>query len=49
MRELSGVTQNELAEQVHIYQGDISKIERGIAKPSVKTPQRLAEGMGMKI
>ncbi len=48
-REQAGVTQKELADKVHIYQGDISKIERGVANPSVKTLQRLAEGMGMKV
>jgi len=48
-RDRAKVTQKELAERVHIYQGDISKIERGTANPSVKTLQRLAEGMGMKV
>ena len=46
-RDKAGVTQKELAEKVQIYQGDISKIERGQANPSVKTLHRLAEGMGM--
>lgn len=48
-RDKAGVTQKELADKVHIYQGDISKIERGVANPSVKTLQRLAEGMGMRV
>ena len=48
-RELVGITQKELSEKVHIYQGDISKIERGNANPSVQTLQRLAEGMGMQL
>ena len=48
-RERAGLTQKELAMRTNIYQGDISKIERGIANPSVKTLQRLAEGMGKKI
>lgn len=48
-RDRARVTQKELAEKVHIYQGDISKIERGTANPSVKTLQRLAEGMGMRV
>lgn len=48
-RNIAKVTQKELAEKVHIYQGDISKIERGAANPSVKTLQRLAEGMGMRV
>lgn len=48
-RYIAGITQKELAEKTHIYQGDISKIERGSANPSVKTLQRLAEGMGMRV
>jgi len=48
-RTLAGITQKELAEKVHIYQGDISKFERGNANPSVQTLQRLAEGIGMKL
>lgn len=48
-RECVGLTQKELSEKVHIYQGDISKIERGNANPSVQTLQRLAEGVGMKL
>lgn len=48
-RELAGITQKELSEKTHIYQGDISKIERGIGNPSVKTLQRLAEGLGMSV
>lgn len=43
------MTQKELAEKTHIYQADISNIERGLANPSVQTLQRLAEGMGMKL
>lgn len=48
-RDAAGMTQKELSKKVHIYQGDISKIERGNANPSVQTLQRLAEGMGMEL
>ena len=48
-RDSIGITQKELADKVKIYQGDISKIERGQANPSIKTLQRLAEGMGMRL
>lgn len=48
-RDAAGMTQKELSKRVCIYQGDISKIERGKANPSVQTLQRLAEGMGMKL
>lgn len=48
-RDNVGMTQKQLSEAVGIYQGDISKIERGIGNPSVLTLQRLAEGLGMKL
>lgn len=48
-RNSVGITQKDLAERVDIYQGDISKIERGLANPSVQTLQRLASGMGMNL
>ena len=46
-RKASGLTQKELSERTGIAQGDICKLERGNANPSVKTLQRLALGMGM--
>lgn len=46
-RESVGMTQKQLSEKVGIYQADISKIERGLANPSLNTLKRLAEGMGM--
>lgn len=48
-REISGITQKELAETTGIYQSDISKIERAKANPSVKLLERLADGMNMEI
>lgn len=48
-RELVGMKQTELAEATGIYQADISKIERGLANPSLLTLERLADGMGMKL
>lgn len=48
-RDVIGITQKELANRTQIYQADISKIERGLANPSVKTLQRLADGLGMKL
>lgn len=45
-RKESGLTQKELAEKTGIAQGDISKIEKGLANPSLKTLKRLAVGMG---
>ena len=48
-RDIAGITQKELAERTGIYQADISKIERGIANPSLSTLKRLADGMGMEL
>ena len=48
-RSASGITQKELAKKIGIHQGDISKIERGNANPSVQTLQRLARGIGMRL
>lgn len=46
-RNKAGLTQKELAERTGISQSDISKFERGNGNPSIKTVQRLADGMGM--
>ena len=46
-RKSAGLTQKELSERTGIAQGDISKVERGSAIPSLRTLQRLAAGMGM--
>ena len=48
-RHASGLTQKELAERTGIAQGDISKLEKGNANPSLKTLKRLADGMGMTL
>lgn len=48
-RNSIGMTQSCLAEETGIYQADISKIERGLANPSLLTLQRLADGMDMEI
>lgn len=45
-RQETGLTQKELSERTGIAQGDISKLERGNANPSIRTLQRLATGMG---
>ena len=46
-RKDSGMTQKELSEKTGINQSDISKLENGTANPSLRTLQRLADGMGM--
>jgi len=48
-RKASGLTQQQLAEKTGINQADISKLERGNANPSLRTLQRLAAGMGMRL
>ncbi len=48
-RRKSGLTQKELSERTGIAQGDISKLERGNANPSIRTLQRLAAGMGLTL
>ena len=48
-RKESGLTQKQLSERTGIAQPDISKLESGNGNPSVKTLQRLAAGMGMRV
>ncbi len=48
-RNIAGMTQKQLSESTGIYQADISKIERGLANPSLSTLKRLADGMGLKL
>lgn len=48
-RKESGLTQKELASRTGIAQADISKLEHGNANPSLRTLQRLANGMGRKL
>lgn len=48
-RKQSGLTQQQLSERTGIAQGDISKLERGSANPSIRTLQRLADGMDMML
>lgn len=48
-RKSTGLTQKELSERTGIAQSDISKFEKGGGNPSLKTLQRLADGMGMTL
>lgn len=48
-RAEKGISQKELAAVTGIDQSDISKLERGLANPSVRILQRLAEGLGMQL
>ena len=40
-----GITQKELSTITGITQGDISKLENGTANPSIRTLQRIAQGL----
>lgn len=48
-RRQSGLTQKELAQRAGMTQSDISRLENGSGNPSIRTLQRLAEGMGMRL
>ncbi len=48
-RARAGWTQKKLAEETGIDQSDISKIERGIANPSVGTLGRIADALQEKL
>lgn len=48
-RGKADITQKRLAELSGIDQADISKIERGIANPSVLTLERIARALGGKL
>ena len=48
-RKKVGLTQSELSKKTGISQADISRIERGVANPSLDTLNRLAEGLEMEL
>lgn len=48
-RNEKAMTQKQLADITGIPQADISRLENGNANPSLRTLQRLANGMGMKL
>lgn len=48
-RRKCGLTQKQLSERTGIAQSDISRLEGGNGNPSLKTLQRLAAGMGMRV
>lgn len=49
LRKIKNITQEELAEITGVSQGDISRLENGNANPSLRTLQRIASGLGMKV
>lgn len=49
IRAEKNISQKQLSELTSINQADISRLENGNANPSLRTLQRLAEGLGMKL
>ena len=49
LRELKGITQQQLAEKTGIDQAAISRIESGRANPTLNTLDALAEGVGASL
>lgn len=47
LRELSGLTQKQLAEKVYVTQSMIGRIEIGAAEPSLSLLGRIAEALGV--
>ena len=48
-RNLKNITQTELSKITGIHQAEISKIERGVGNPSIKTLERIAKGLGLTL
>lgn len=49
VRQGKNLTQQDLSLLTGISQADISRIENGNANPSIKTLQRIAEGLGKSL
>ncbi|KPP96951.1 helix-turn-helix transcriptional regulator [Marinobacter sp. HL-58] len=49
LRKKQGLTLAELAEQTHSHVGNLSRIERGLARPSLDLLYRLAGALGFSI
>ena len=48
-REKSKKTQKELSDLTGIDQGDISKLERGLSNPTIKSLQKIADALDMEL
>lgn len=48
-RKESKVTQQELADKMHVSKSYISRIEKGVINPSVATFYRIMNALGMRI
>ena len=47
MRKAQGLTQAELAEQLHVTDKAVSRWERGIGLPDINTLEPLADALGL--
>lgn len=45
LRTLKGITQETLADRADLHFSDISRIERGVREPGVRTVVKLARGL----
>ena len=48
-REEQKISQRQLSEKTGIAQADISRIETGDGNPTLRTLQKIAEGLGMRL
>ena len=48
-RKKAKITQEELAKKINIDQGDLSRIEKGLANPSLLTISRILKGLDANI
>ena len=49
MRKAQGMTQAELAEQLHVTDKAVSRWERGIGLPDINTLEPLADALGLSL
>ncbi len=49
LRTEKGITQQALADLVGINRINMSRIERGIAEPGLRTLEKIAEGLDVKL
>jgi transcriptional regulator with XRE-family HTH domain len=49
LRENKGISQEVLAEKSSLHRTYIGGVERGLRNPSLKSLQRIAKGLGVKI
>ena len=48
-REAKGWTQAELADEAGVNQVQVSRLERGIRQPQLRTAQKLADALGTSV